>query len=85
MMPIRQEEEVVKLQLNNNLLEVNTVLSWYEDPNYGADADGNRGIHTSTLEDVFVLSVYNLYSNKYICLNKRNVERIKNKIFEMYE
>lgn len=42
-----------KFHIGNKTVTLPIVFEWFHEPNYGADADGNRGISTWFLDDAF--------------------------------
>lgn len=42
-----------KFHLGNKTITIPIEFEWFHEPNYGADADGNRGISTWFLDDAF--------------------------------
>ena len=42
---------------NTGEWEVETIFSGHDDPNYGADADGNRGMLATFVDDVEIVSI----------------------------
>ena len=45
----------VKFNYRGDDCEADVIVKMYEDPNYGADADGNRGVAMDFVDEVIVI------------------------------
>lgn len=45
----------VKFTYREDECEADVIVKMYEDPNYGADADGNRGVSMDFVDEVIVI------------------------------
>lgn len=54
-MPVIKEQKEIKIK--DKLYSVDYQMIVYTDNNYGADADGNRGLPMTFVEDIYVKSI----------------------------
>ena len=52
-------------------------VDWYGDPDYGADADGNRGVYREFVEEVKIESLYNETSGKEIDVSQLTPDELE--------
>ena len=69
---------------NDRVIEIKSVVELEKstDNNYGADADGNRGVRMTFIDDWQVISAEWKLRNNWHCISKLKLKN-KNKIYDL--
>ncbi len=55
------EYQTIKVSLNDMEYIAKVKVHWSYDPNYGADADGNRGVSQDSIDEVVIEEVVEIF------------------------
>lgn len=73
---MRVEQKDLTFILDDTEYEASVIIEYYDESNYGADIDGNRGVPMTFIEDIKIEEIRELKTSKRVQITNKMKRKI---------